>query len=155
MSGPAVSFRGSVHEYIEKWATSNAVQLSSTATDISPSQNAIISYGFMRRIKLRLRNSVAGTGGNLNADYPAKILSTIKVVDPNGAEVYGGPTWSGYEAYLAEKYGAYKAVNDAALSSLFANSATAPLFLWTIPFEMAESSGFGSLPNFDAQSPYQ
>lgn len=155
MNGPAVSFRGSVHEYIEKFATSAATALTTTATDISPSQNAIISYGFMRRLKLRLRNSVAANTGNFNVDYPAKLLSNVKVVDPNGAEVYGGPTWSGYETYLAEKYGAYKAVNDPSLSTLYSNSATTPLFQWTIPFEMAESSGLGSLPNFDAQSPYQ
>lgn len=155
MAAQQVSFRGSVHEYIEKWATSANTLLGSTATDISPSQNAIISYGFMRRVKLRLRNASGGTGGNFNADYPQGILQNLSVVDPNGAEVYGGPTWNGYHAYQAEKYGAYKAVNDSKLSSIYDASVTAPQLIWTIPFEIAESSGLGSLPNFDAQSPYQ
>lgn len=155
MTAQQVSFRASVHEYIEKWATSAATLIGSAAVDLSPSQNAIISYGFMRRVKLRLRNSSGGTGGAFNSDYPQKLLQNLQVVDPNGAEVYGGPTWSGYEAYLAEKYGAYKAVNDAKLSTLYDASVTAPLLTWTIPFEIAESSGLGSLPNFDAQSPYQ
>lgn len=150
-----VSFRASVHEYLEKFQTSSAVQLGTATTDVSPPANAIVSYGFMRRVKIRLRNSAAGTGGTFNADYPAKLLNNLSVVDPNGAEVYGGPTWSGYEAKLAEKYGAYKAVNDPELSTLFSNSATTPLYAWTVPFEMAESSGLGALPNFDAQSPYQ
>lgn len=150
-----VSFRSSVHEYIEKFATSAATLLTANTVDLSPSQNAIISYGFMRRVKVRLRNSTGGTGGNFNADYPAALLNNLSVVDPNGAEVYGGPTWNGYMAFIAEKYGAYKAVNDPTLSTLYDPSVTAPLFQWTIPFELAESSGLGSLPNFDAQSPYQ
>ena len=155
MAAPQVSFRASVHEYIEKFATSAATALGTSASDLSPSQNAIISYGFMRRLKIRLRNSAAGTGGTFNADYPQKLLSQVQVTDPNGAEVYGGPTWSGYETYLAEKYGSYKAVNDPNLSQLASTSATTPLYLWMIPFEISESSGFGALPNFDAQSPYQ
>ncbi len=155
MSTPQVSFRASVHKYLEKWATSAATTLGTTATDISPTQNAVITYGFMRKILLRLRNSTAGDSGNFNADYPSKLLSNLSVVDPNGAEVYGGATWDGQMTYFAEKYGGYKAVNDGALSTLYSASATTPLFLWEIPFEFAESSGLGSLPNFDAQSPYQ
>lgn len=156
MAAQQVSFRASVHEYIEKWATSAATILGTAAVDLSPSQNAIISYGFMRRVKIRLRTSTAGGGsGSFNADYPPKLLQNVSVVDPNGAEVYGGPTWSGYEAYLAEKYGAYKAVNDAKLGTLYDASVTSPGMQWCIPFELAESSGLGSLPNFDAQSPYQ
>ena len=149
-----VSFRSSVHEYIEKWATS-ASTLVGAVTDLSPSQNAVISYGFMRRIRIRLRNLTGGTGGNFNLDYPAGLLNTLLVSDPNGAEVYGGSTWNGYLAYLAEKYGSYKAVNDPTLATIYDPSVTAPQFLWTVPFELAESSGLGALPNFDAQSPYQ
>lgn len=150
-----VSFRASVHKYLEKWATSTAQILNTVQNDLSPTQNAVITYGFMRKILIRLRNSSGGTGGTFGADYPAKLLSNLSVVDPNGAEVYGGATWDSQMAYFAEKYGGYKAVNDAALSTLYSASATAPLFLWEIPFELAESSGLGSLPNFDAQSPYQ
>ena len=149
-----VSFRSSVHEYIEKWATS-ASTLIGAVTDLSPSQNAVISYGFMRRIRVRLRNITGGTGGNFNLDYPAGLLNTLLVSDPNGAEVYGGSTWNGYLAYLAEKYGSYKAVNDPTLATIYDPSVTAPQFLWTVPFELAEASGLGALPNFDAQSPYQ
>lgn len=155
MPAPPVSFRASVHEYIEKFATTSNITMSTSAQDISPAQRAIISYGFMRRLKIRLRNTTAADSGNFNADYPAKLLSQLAVVDPNGAEVYGGQTWSGYEAYLAEKYGSYKLANSPSLSALSSTSATTPLYLWTVPFELAESSGLGSLPNFDAQSPYQ
>jgi hypothetical protein len=155
MTALPLSFRASVHEYLEKFTTSAAIAPTTAGQDVSPSQNSVQSYGFLRDIGIRLRNNAAGTGGNLNADYPQKILQQISLTDPNGAEIYGGPTWSGYEAYLAEKYGSYKAVNDPSLSQLQSASVTAPLFMWRIPLEMAESSGLGSLPNFDAQSPYK
>jgi hypothetical protein len=153
-AAPQLSFRASTHEYIEKFNTSAALT-SGNQQDASPAQNSVQSYGFLRRIRIRLRNSVASSGGTFNADYPAKLLSQIALTDPNGAEIYGGPTWSGYETFIAEKYGAYKLINDAQLSQLFSASTTTPLFIWTIPLELSESSGYGSLPNFDAQSPYK
>lgn len=154
MPGPQLSFRASAHEYLEKFNTGGPFT-SGNAQDVSPAQNSVQSYGFLRRIRIRLRNSVAGSGGTFNADYPAKLLNLISLTDPNGAEIYGGPTWSGYESMLAEKYGAYKAVNDPEVSPLFSASTTTPLYVWTIPLELSESSGYGSLPNFDAQSPYK
>lgn len=155
MTVPQLSFRASAHEYIEKFNSSSVLTMGSNSQDASPAQNSVQSYGFLRRIRIRLRNSVASSGGTFNADYPAKLLSQIALTDPNGAEIYGGPTWSGYEAMLAEKYGAYKAVNDTELSQLFSASTTTPLYIWTVPLELSESSGYGALPNFDAQSPYK
>jgi hypothetical protein len=140
---------------LEKWTTTAAITPATTATDASPAQNSVASYGFLREIQIRLRNSSAADSGNLAADSPQKILSNIQLTDPNGAEIYGGPTWGGYEAYLAEKYGSYKSENDPNLSSLASISATTPLWIWRIPLEMAESSGFGALPNMDAQAPYK
>ncbi len=152
----ALSFRASTHEYLEKWTTSSATTPATTATDVSPAQNSVQSYGFLREVAIRLRNSSAADSGNFAADAPPNIIQQISLTDPNGAEIYGGPTWGGYETFLAEKYGAYKSVNDPNLSELsLPLSATTPLYLWRIPLEMAESSGLGALPNFDAQSPYK
>jgi hypothetical protein len=151
-----LSFRASTHEYLERWTTSAAITPTTAGTDASPLQNSVQSYGYLREIAIRLRNNAAGTGGNLAADAPQNIIQQISLTDPNGAEIYGGPTWGGFETYLAEKYGSYKAVNDPNLSQLsLPLSATTPLYLWRVPLEMAESSGLGSLPNFDAQSPYK
>src|SRR5207244_11754232 len=94
-------------------------------------------------------------GGTASADSPFNLLGQVSLTDPNGAEIYGGPTWGGYETFLAEKYGSYKLNNDPQLSTLYSSSATTPLVFLQIPLELAESSGFGALPNFDAQSPYK
>lgn len=159
MPGPQLSFRASAHEYIEKFNTSAVQAVGTNAVDLSPTNNQVQSYGFLRRIKIRQRNSVvASAGGTLAADGPWNFIQQLQLTDPNGAEIYGGPTWGGYETMLAEKYGTYKANNDPAVSTLFgpaASNTTTPLVLWTIPLELAESSGYGSLPNFDAQSPYK
>jgi hypothetical protein len=159
MPGPQLSFRASAHEYIEKFNTSAVQAVGTSAVDLSPTNNQVQSYGFLRRIKIRQRNSVAASsGGTLAADGPWNFIQQLQLTDPNGAEIYGGPTWGGYETMLAEKYGTYKANNDPAVSTLFgpaASNTTTPLVLWTIPLELAESSGYGSLPNFDAQSPYK
>jgi hypothetical protein len=159
MQGPQLSFRASAHEYIEKFNTSAATAVGAAAVDLSPTNNQVQSYGFLRRLKIRQRNSVvASSGGTLAADGPFNMIQQLQLTDPNGAEIYGGPTWGGYEAMLAEKYGCYKANNDPAVSTLFGPAAantTTPLFLLTIPLELSESSGYGSLPNFDAQSPYK
>lgn len=157
-AGPQLSFRASAHEYIEKFATSPVTAMTGAAIDLSPPNNAVQSYGFLRRLKIRQRNSVAANNGTLAADGPWNFVQQLQLTDPNGAEIYGGPTWGGYEAMLAEKYGTYKENNDPAVSTLFgpaASNTTTPLFMLTIPLELAESSGYGSLPNFDAQSPYK
>lgn len=155
MPGPPLSFRASVHQYLEKWTTSAATAVGSTSTDISPAQNSVQSYGFLRQIALRMRNSVAASDGTGSGDFPFNIFGQISLTDPNGAEVYGGPTWGGYETYLAEKYGSYKLNNDPRLSTFYSASTTTPLLMLHIPLEFAESSGLGALPNFDAQSPYK
>lgn len=158
---PMASFRASTHQYLEKFNTSSVFALTSStaATDLSPPANSVQSYGFLRAINIRMRNSVAASsGGTLSTDAPQNFLTTLRLTDPNGAEIYGGPTWGGYEAYAAEKYGTYKANNDPYISTManpVASQTTTPLFLWKIPLELAESSGYGSLPNFDAQSPYK
>jgi len=154
---PALSFRASTHEYIEKFSTSAVFPQSTSAQDVSPAQNSVQSYGFLRRIKVRMRTSVADSGGTYNADSPQKFLASVALTDPNGAEIYGGPTWTSYDSYIAEKYGCYKTVNDPNLAGggLINLSTTQPAYLWTIPLEMAESNGYGALPNFDAQSPYK
>src|SRR5579875_387343 len=156
MAVAQLSFRASAHEYIEKFNTSAATAMTTSATDVSPTNNAVQSCGFLRKIKIRSRNTTAASaGGTLAADAPWNFLQQVQLTDPNGAEIYGGPTWGGYETYLAEKYGTYKENNDPNVSSLLTNATTNPSILYTIPLELSESSGYGSLPNFDAQSPYK
>jgi hypothetical protein len=141
--------------YVERFTRVSAAIIGAATVDVSPTQNAVQTYGYLRSILCWGTVSAAGNGGNLNIDAPQNILQQVSLTDPNGAEIYGGPVWSGWDTYLAEKYGGYYLVNDFALSPLFASNATSPKVPWRIWLEMNANSGLGSLPNMDAQSPYK
>jgi hypothetical protein len=144
--------------YVERFTRVIASSaIGASVVDVSPGQNAVQTYGYLRSILVWGTAGTAGTGtaGTFNADAPQVILNQLSLTDPNGAEIYGGPVWSGWDAYLAEKYGAYYLVNDFQLSPLFSNNSTSPKVPWRIWLEMNANSGLGSLPNMDAQSPYK
>ena len=87
MAGVPLSFRASVHEYLEKFTTSAATTPTTSGQDVSPSQNSVQSYGFLRDIAIRLRNSSGGTGGNLNAwPIAAKIFDACMQLDAFASE---------------------------------------------------------------------
>jgi hypothetical protein len=153
--GPVVPFNAASHMYVERFTRVLPAIIGAAAIDVSPTQNAVQTYGYLRSILCWGTPATNGTGGNLALDAPQNILQQLSLTDPNGAEIYGGPVWSGFDAYVAEKYGAYYLVNDFALSPLFTSSATAPRVPWRIWLEMNANSGLGSLPNMDAQSPYK
>ena len=162
MPPAAVPFEAAAHEYLEKFTTiggANAnAQPGAAAIDVSPANNQVQSYGYLRSIWLLVTTATAGTSvaTALTADGPWNLLQQLSVTDPNGAEIYGGPTFGGYHAYLAQKYGGYRLTSDPSILPNFSTaSPTAPKFSLRIPFEMNPLSGFGALPNFDAQSPYK
>jgi len=156
MPGAAVvPFNAAAHMYVERFNRNSPPLIGANPVDVSPSQNAVQTYGYLRSILIWGQNATPGVGGTFAADGPYNILGQISLTDPNGAEIYGGPVWSGFDAYLAEKYGAYYLVNDMQLSPLFSNVVTAPKVPWRIWLEMNVNSGLGSLPNMDAQSPYK
>lgn len=158
MPAPVVPFNAAAHMYVERFTRVIASSaIGASVVDVSPGQNAVQTYGYLRSILVWGTAGTAGTGtaGTFNADAPQVILNQLSLTDPNGAEIYGGPVWSGWDAYLAEKYGAYYLVNDFQLSPLFSNNSTSPKVPWRIWLEMNANSGLGSLPNMDAQSPYK
>jgi hypothetical protein len=159
----AVPFEAAAHEYVEKFVTvggANAnAQPAAAQLDISPPNNQVQSYGYLRSIWILETTATNGTSAAtaLLADGPWNIIQQVSLTDPNGAEIYGGPTFGGYHAYLAQKYGGYRLASDPAVlrPNFSTTNPTAPAFSLRIPFEMNPLSGFGSLPNFDAQSPYK
>ena len=147
-------FTSAALRYQELFFTKSAVTLGATAQDVSPTGNAIKSYGYLRRILLVVTGS-GGGGGNLAADAPWNFFSQIALTQPNGEEMYGGPTFTGYHAYLASQH-AGRFLNDdpITLPSLIT---TAPniRFILPITFEMDPEHGVGSLPNQDFSAPWK
>lgn len=127
-----------------------------TAQDLSsvlPS-GGIKSYGYLRRLCLEVSTKTAGGGGNTAADFPWNIISQVAVTQPNGEEMFGGPTFSGFHAKLAADHAGWRLNDSPDTLPSFVNSSTSPQMVLPINFEIS-TNGLGSLPNQDASAPWK
>ena len=152
--GQAIPFTAAAHRYREKIFTTT-VALGAAAQDMSPPGGAIKSYGYMRRLRIEISSPATGTSTPLAADAPWNIISQIAVTQPNGEEMYGGPTFSGLHAFIAAKHAGVFLNDDPSTLPSFVNSATTPRFVLPINFEMNAANGLGSLPNQDFSAPWK
>ena len=150
----AIPFTGAALPYREKYFTKTWTP-STVGQDLSPLGNAIKSYGFARAQRLWVTTGTGGTGGTGHQDYPWNLFSQVMVSQPNGEELYGSQTFSGYHAYLAAKHDAWKLANDPATWPSFNSSATSPAFDLVVPHEINPEYGLGSLPNQDFSAPWK
>ena len=136
------------------FSRSTAVTLTAAAQDASPLGNAIKSYGYLRKLIVLVTGS-GGSGGNVAADGPWNFFSQISVTQPNGEEMFGGPTFTGYHAFLAAMHAGRRAVDNPAIFPSFI--ATSPNFRFALPitFEIDHEHGVGSLPNQDFSAPWK
>lgn len=111
----------------------------------------IPAYGFLRSVLLVVTTSTAGVGTTVvpTEDAPFNVLSNIVLQEPNGAQICNFP--SGYDLYLANKYGGYRYCNDARMSPNFdsnlVNTEAVAGFVLRIPVEINNRDALGSLPN--------
>lgn len=105
------------------------------------------AYGFLRSILLVV--TCAGTTGTaaFGEDGPFNVLQNVVLQEPNGAQIANFP--SGYDLFLANKFGGYQYANDPRQSVNFSTNVTGGVFSFTlrIPVEIDVRSGLGSLPN--------
>jgi hypothetical protein len=149
-----IPFTSAALRYREKIHSVPGFTLSAATQDKSPPGGAIKSYGYLRRLLLVVAGS-GGGGGNLNPDAPWNFFSQISVTQPNGEEMYGGPTWTGFHALLAADHAGIR-LNDTpdALPSFVG---TSPNFQFVLPihFEIDAEKGVGALPNQDFSAPWK
>jgi hypothetical protein len=153
----AVPFTAASHRYREKifTATPLAAAASFAAADMSPPGGAIKSYGYLRSLDIHIQGS-GGTGGTFGtADGPFNFFSQMSVTQPNGEELYGGPTYSGWHGMLASAHAGRFLNDDFRTFPSFASTVTAPTWNLTIPFEINPEYGLGSLPNQDFSAPWK
>jgi hypothetical protein len=105
------------------------------------------AYGFLRSIILVVTTTGSAGTSVFGPDAPWNALQNIVLQEPNGAQIANFP--SGYDLYLANKFGGYQSSNDPRLS---ANYITTPAggafsFALRIPVEIDLRSGLGALPN--------
>lgn len=154
MNAPPIPFTAAAHRYREKIFTTS-LNLGTTALDMSPPGGAVKSYGYMRRLIIEISSPATGTSTPLAADAPWNIISQIAVTQPNGEEMFGGPTFNGFHAFQAARNAGVFLNDDPQTMPSFVNSATTPRFVLPINFEMNASNGLGSLPNQDFSAPWK
>lgn len=152
-AGGQIPFTAAALRYREK-IFSVTRTLTAAAQDASPPGGAIKSYGYLRRLLLHVV-ATGGTGGNLAADGPWSLFSQVSVTQPNGEEMFGGPTFSGFHALLAADHAGAR-LNDTA-DTMPSFTGTAPNFSFVLPihFEIDAEKGVGSLPNQDFSAPWK
>jgi hypothetical protein len=110
----------------------------------------IPAYGFLRSVLLVVTCTPGtGTGLAFTEDAPFNALQNIVLQEPNGAQICNFP--SGYDLYLANKFGGYRYSTDVRNSFNF----TAPIsptvpdfsFVLRVPVEVNNRDALGSLPN--------
>jgi hypothetical protein len=110
------------------------------------------AYGFLRSILLVVTTSggvVTTTAPTPDEDAPFNALANIVLQEPNGAQICNFP--SGYDLYLANKFGGYRYANDNRNSPNFSmvSSTTVASFAYMlrIPVEINNRDALGALPN--------
>jgi hypothetical protein len=150
----AIPFTAAAHRYREKiWTT--AFTPTAANQDLSPPGGAIKSYGYMRGLDVEVSTTTGGSSSPLAADGPWNILSQVAVTQPNGEEMFGGPTFSGFHAFIAAKHGARFLNGDPSVLPSFVGSATSPRFVLPINFEIDMEDGLGAVPNQDFSAPWK
>lgn len=129
-----------------------------SASSVAAGPYDVPPFGFLRHLVLIVTMSGAAKGSAtvaMHADGPWSCLQNLQLIDVNGAPLVG--PMSGYDLYLANKYGAYVANSDPAL----APSYSAPdvngnfVFKLRVPVEISARDALGALPNMTASSTYK
>lgn len=119
----------------------------------------IPAYGYVRSIVLLVTASGgAGTTVAATEDGPFNVLKNIAFTEPNGAQLSAFNT--GYELYLANKWGGYKAPEGADPKASPVYSAPGAStgnfsFLLRIPVEMNARTALGALGNQNAAATFK
>lgn len=133
---------------------------------------AVAAFGWMKGIWLRVTASGGSSSGAITglvspssntygaSDSPWNALSQIMLTNPNG-QPYFGP-YSGFNAAVVRRFGAYWGEYDNPLGGQFSSIQTASgagignfeYYLY-IPSQLVDRNGIGSLANENAKATYQ
>jgi hypothetical protein len=158
---PVIPFVGAALPYRRKYYTASQQiggvgQGNGAAVDVSPTGNKIFAYGWLRSHTVRVSaTTAASTGGTIGQFGVPGVFNIVQIRQPGGQEMFGGPNFSGWHAYLAQKYSAWRGVNDPFLLPSFSSSVTSPSIVLRQIFELNHQTGLGALPNQNDAAPWQ
>jgi hypothetical protein len=153
-SGPRVPFVRASYQYREK-IRADSVVLSTSQQTLTPV--SITPGGFLRGVWIEVGpptvNGALGTAVlGAPTDFPFALIANVVLEDVNGQSIVG--PISGYELFLANKYGGYLPQDDPELNPGFGGTFATPYFIIWVPVEV-RSDGLGALANTDARAQYR
>ena len=119
----------------------------------------INAYGYLRNIVLLVQaTGGSGTGVAGAEDAPFNVLQSIQIAEPNGSVIANFNT--GYDLYLANKYGGYRNTvgTDPRSYPVFSPIAAASgnfTFMLRIPIEIIPRDALGALPNQNSAASFK
>ena len=122
---------------------------------ISPIQ--IPAVGYLSHLNLEV--TVTGTGGTtpaFTADAPFNVLQAIEFKTSAGNDIIA--PYTGYQLYLANKYGCQYAqapMSDNRLSRQYSATAPSAHFFLQVPLEIDARTGLGAIPALASNRSYQ
>lgn len=154
-----VPFTRAAHEHVEPIFDSSFL-LGANTQLVGPFD--IPAYGYLRHLIIQV-NATGGVGGGATVakfeDAPWSIINEIVLNDVNGAPIVG--PISGFDLFLANKYGGYAFLPDPTQSPVFSDVVTGAgasgnfAFLFRVPIEISNRDALGALPNQAASSTYK
>jgi hypothetical protein len=117
------------------------------------------AYGFLRSLTFVVTaTGGAGAGVTGTEDAPFNAISNLAITEPNGAQIHAFN--SGYDLYLAQKWGGYGFIqgNDARSAPSYAAIAAGTgnfSFVLRMPVEISVRDALGSLPNQNAAASFK
>lgn len=155
---PAVPFIRASAEHREPTGIDVSRQLTTSAQDLGVFD--IPAYGYVRSlwILVTVSGGSGGSGTTPAEDAPWNTLTNLFLTEPNGAVI--AQFNSGYDCYLANKYGGYRHVlgSDFRQAKSYVQvpaAASAWSFALRIPVEINLRDGLGSLPNQNAAATFK
>lgn len=144
-------------EHVEPAGIDVSRQLATSVADLGVFD--VPAYGFLRALTIVVTaTGGAGTSVTASEDGPFNVLANIALTEPNGAQISAFN--SGYDLYLAMKWGGYGFIpgQDARSSPVYSAVAGATgnfAFLLRLPVELNQRDGLGSLPNQNAAATFK
>lgn len=159
---PTVPFIRASAEHIEPTGIDVARQLTGSAQNLGVFD--VPAYGYLRSlwILVEATGGVTGTGDEAGTeDAPWNVLKDIALTEPNGAVI--AQFNSGYELFLANKWGGYRPppFSDPRRFPAYSaiNSGTSGTgnfsFALRLPVELSERDALGALPNQNAAATFK
>lgn len=154
---PTVPFIRASSEHREP--TGIDVQKAMTAADQDLGVFDVPAYGYVRSLLIVVQaTGGAGTSVTAGEDGPWNVLKNIALTEPNGAVI--NQYNSGYDLFLANKWGGYRSPEGADPRASRVVSAVAGAtgnftFVYRIPVEINLRDGLGSLPNQNAAATFK